>query len=489
MPRLPPLRPSPWVFDANRNPPVYTRAMMGSELATQRTTVALGGVGDTCLGLNLVSSLNKEEMIDRTRRAVDKLRFVSPLIACTVEGDVQSYRWVYTPSGDRKAWLDLAFAVEDRGESINPSDFANAVVLKKLPYTDGKGTAIHFRVYLLTTSKARSDNTQEYGLYFHSAHCLMDAAPALCALNSMLEWMTGKGTDVTIVPSIEWKNLPVDPITATGGLAKEWETSLGTQFMEELERVQDDTRDYIGLTPPSRPLNMTDKPLHYVAALSESETAAIVAQTKKLGISVTALYQAANALAQLRLNPKRPGADLDLSLAVIPISLQRFLKPPANPKSHFVSALTALSLRFPVTQCLKEPTERGRLIAIAREVHERLGKLVAHPCLPQLGVAMASIPPSQKKNGGRMQNPWRCGVDSLGILEALVKTDHGAIKVDSMTAGNRKGPYTTMHVWTMHNKLTFDIQGASAWGEKTLKTLVEDTVKIGSLILEPPAKL
>ncbi|KAG9313325.1 hypothetical protein JVU11DRAFT_5630 [Chiua virens] len=319
--------------------------------------------------------------------------------------------------------------------------------------------------------------------FFCSRHPnMMDAAPALYALNSMLEWMTGKGLDVTIMPSIEWKNLPVDPITATGGPIKEWETSAGRQFLQELQQQRNETTNYITLARPSRPVDMTEKPLHYVLTLPESETAAIVAQTKKLGLSIMALYQAANALAQLKMNPIRPGDDVDFALELIPTSLHRFLKPPVNPKTHLVSALTPLSMRFPMARHLKEPTEREKLISTAREIHERLKILMANPCLPQFGVVHAALPPP--RDGGRMQNPWRCGVDSLGVLEAFVKTDHGAIKVDSMTAGNRKGPYTTLHVWTIHKKLTFDIQGAAAWGEKTLRTIVGETARIGSLILE-----
>ena len=48
----------------------------------------------------------------------------------------------------------------------------------------------------------------------------------------MCEWMSGNGIDVQIEPSEEWKNLPVDPITATGGPSKEWDT-FGTSLLQE----------------------------------------------------------------------------------------------------------------------------------------------------------------------------------------------------------------------------------------------------------------
>ena len=148
-----------------------------------------------------------------------------------MEGDI-SPRWVYTPSADREAWLNLAFAVEERGPSLNPSEFVRRISLKRLPYVDENGTAILFRAYLLTTSRDGDDKSKEYGLYFHGSHAIIDARPALYTLNLMCEWISGEGMDVRIKPSEEWKNLPVDPITATGGSSEEWDTA-GTRLLRE----------------------------------------------------------------------------------------------------------------------------------------------------------------------------------------------------------------------------------------------------------------
>ena len=48
----------------------------------------------------------------------------------------------------------------------------------------------------------------------------------------MCEWISGEGMDVGIEPSEEWKNLPVDPVTATGGSSEEWDTA-GTRLLQE----------------------------------------------------------------------------------------------------------------------------------------------------------------------------------------------------------------------------------------------------------------
>ena len=167
------------------------------------------------------------------------------MIACTVK-DVVSPRWVYTPSADREAWLNLALAIEERGPSLNPDEFVQSINLKRLPYVDGKGTTIFLRVYLLTTSKEGDDDSREYGLYLHGFHAIIDAGPALHALNLMCEWMSGEGMDVRIEPSEEWKNLPVDPIAATGGPSEEWDTA-GTRLLQEC--AQQKARTVVCLIP------------------------------------------------------------------------------------------------------------------------------------------------------------------------------------------------------------------------------------------------
>lgn len=157
-----------------------------------------------------------------------------------------SPRWIYTPSADREAWLNLALAVEERGASLNPTEFSQSISLKRLPYTDGNGTTTLFRAYLLTTSNDGEDDNKEYGLYFHGPHTIIDAGPALYALNLMFEWISGEGMDVQVEPSEEWKNLPVDPITATGGPSKEWETA-GTKLVQEF--AEQSARTTVGLVP------------------------------------------------------------------------------------------------------------------------------------------------------------------------------------------------------------------------------------------------
>ncbi|KAG9313343.1 hypothetical protein JVU11DRAFT_5648 [Chiua virens] len=278
-----------WVYDANRERPVYTRPMVGSELIMQRGWNA-AGVNESYFGINFTSSLEPEELKRRTRQALDKLRFVSPLIACTVE-DVQFPRWVYTPSADRGAWLDLAFAVEDRGASLNTDEFVGTVNARRLPYKDENGNTTLFRVYLLTTSKRGVWSLPSH----HSCHRGRRSGTPHTELD-VLNGFVARGMNVTIIPSEEWKNLPADPIIATGGPAKEWEMA-GKALLQEVAEQRVRTTPHLVLPHPSCPPNEVDMsvpPLRFTMTLSEAQTAAIVAQAKKLCVSVTVLFHAAN---------------------------------------------------------------------------------------------------------------------------------------------------------------------------------------------------
>ncbi|KAG6376883.1 hypothetical protein JVT61DRAFT_909 [Boletus reticuloceps] len=507
---LPPL-PTPWVFDGNRDLPVYTRLvlvpfhivvelimptcprpMVGSELAMQRHWNTFDADGEVCIGVNFTSSMRVEELKDRARDAFSKLRFVCPIIACTVE-DAVSPRWVYTPSADREAWLNLALVVEERGASLNPSEFVQSINLKRLPYTDGNGTTIFFRAYLLTTSKESDDGSKEYGLYFHGSHTIIDAGPALHALNLMCEWISGEGMDVRIEPSEEWKNLPVDPITATGGPSKEWETA-GMRLLQEFAEQSVRTTPCHTLAPPTRPLNMSHPPFRYTIAASESETAAIIAETKKLGVTVSVLFHAAHCLAQIKMNPIPEGTEVDFSSDSTVVSLERYIKPPVDPRTHFISSFTLMPLRFSMGQVLTEPSEKGRLIMTAKLLQERFDRYLADPCLPHLFVAMNNKSSSGVENVGDVNTvraeaeeapvSWWCAYNNLGMVERRLRTQYGKITVENICIGNRLRNCMTVHIWTMHSKLYLQVQGATAWGEECIKTLLEETRRIGFLVLD-----
>ncbi|KAG9308585.1 hypothetical protein JVU11DRAFT_11689 [Chiua virens] len=469
-----------WVLNTSRHPPVYTRPMVGSERWMHNDWLAFNGANELCAGINFTSPLSIEELRDRTRRALDKFRFVCPIVACAIEDD-ESPRWVYTPSADREAWLDLAFVVEQRGSSLNSSEFVKDINLTHLPCVGADGTSTLFRVYLLVTSNEGGGDRREYGLYLQGPHSMMDGGPILHALNLMCEWMSDSGMDVTIVPSEEWKNLPVDVITATGGVPKEWEIS-GTELLQDLT-TQATTMSAPGhrLPPPSRPLDMSERPIRHNIILSESETRAVVAQAKKLGISVSALFNAANGLAQFKMNPVSLGKDVDFPNPMTTVSTERYLKPPVNPKTYFTSSLCAMPLRIPMARPLREGSEKATLIMTAKIIQEQFDKYLAHPCFLVSMPILAKLLTGQ--NATSELPPWQCNLQNLGSVESRIPTRQGHININNIGFGGRVTTFACIHMWTVHKKFHFQVEGAAAWGDETLKTLLEETIRIGLLVL------
>ncbi|KAF8545955.1 hypothetical protein OG21DRAFT_1588309 [Imleria badia] len=447
---------------------------------------------EVCIGVNFTSSLQAEEIKDRARKALDKLRFVCPIIACTVE-DAVSPRWVYTPSADRNAWLKLALAVEERGTSLNPYEFIQSIILKRLPYMDGSGITILFRAYLLTTSNERDDGIKEDGLYFHGSHAIIDGGPALHALNLMCEWMSGEGMDVRIEPPEEWKNLPVDPITATGGPCKEWETA-GTRLLQEFGEQNARTVPGHTLPPPSCPLNMSHPPFHYTITASELETAAVIAETEKLGVSVSALFHTAHCMAMIKMNPVPEGTEVDFSGSLTSVALERYMQPPVNLRTNLISSLTLMPSRFSLAPVLTERSEKGRLIKTAKMLQECYDRYLSDPALPHLFTAMQGMlfgldrdrigEPGDEPETKAAPMPWWCTFNNLGVVEKRLQTQHGRITVDSMCLGTRFKSIMGVYMWTMHSKFCFRVQGATAWGEECMKTMLEETKRIGFLVLD-----
>jgi hypothetical protein len=76
---------------------------------------------------------------------------------------------------------------------------------------------------------------------------------------------------------------------------------------------------------------MSDPPFRYTITVSESETAAIIAETKKRGVSVSVLFHAAHCLAQIKMNPIPEATEVDFSSNWTVVSLERYMKPPVNP--------------------------------------------------------------------------------------------------------------------------------------------------------------
>ena len=124
------------------------------------------------------------------------------------------------------------------------------------------------------------------------------------------------------------------------------------------------------------------------------------------------------------------------------VNLERYMKPPVNPKTHFITSFTIIPLRFSMAPVLKEHTEKARLIKTAKILQERFDRFLANPSLPHLVAALQEM--SQRNveqiapaEGEEAPIQWSCAFNNLGAVEKRLKTHHGKITVENICLGNR----------------------------------------------------
>jgi hypothetical protein len=114
-------------------------------------------------------------------------------------------------------------------QDLNADAFVKDTSLRRLPYQPQNASPIWFRCYLLL------GNDNKYGLYFHGPHAIMDGGPTLNAFALMLQWMTNDATEPAenLPWGTEWHNLPLGPVSATGGPREDWDNA-GIELLKQL---------------------------------------------------------------------------------------------------------------------------------------------------------------------------------------------------------------------------------------------------------------
>lgn len=139
--------------------------------------------------------------------------------------------WAYQPVqslSEFAIWLDNAFCAVQRGGDLDINSFVQDISRCRLPYELHDANPLWFRCYLLFGS----GNT--YGLYFHGPHAIMDGVPTLNAFALMFQWMTNTTEPAESLPwGMEWLNLPLGPVNATGGPREDWDVA-GVELLDQL---------------------------------------------------------------------------------------------------------------------------------------------------------------------------------------------------------------------------------------------------------------
>ncbi|KAH9922555.1 hypothetical protein B0H21DRAFT_701472, partial [Amylocystis lapponica] len=301
-----------------------------------------------------------------------------------------------------------------RDEPIEPDDFIVLIGQERLPYNLSDGRKQFMRCYVVKSPGKEG----EFSVFWHGPHTIMDGRPTINAFSLMFEWLA----QTTLEPldvlhwGTEWKNLPVGPVTATGGPRANWETD-GVALLIQAEALGRNLESTHGLTCQRQEVVTPGKVTRLRVELSEEDSAQLLGKCKASGFTATHLFEAATALATFTCNPVPEDNNVHIAFPNI-ISLTKFQVPPHNKKTHFISSLNVAPMKISYRDIPISATPQDRLLAAMQKFKDQYASYMENVHLPHLfAMQMFLTPPRVIKTG-----PNACPMipTNLGIIEHSV---------------------------------------------------------------------
>ncbi|KAH9841118.1 uncharacterized protein C8Q71DRAFT_439728 [Rhodofomes roseus] len=482
---------------------LYTRPLLASELVSDQFGRWADGIVDMAYGLRLRTSLPFDEVASRLRYAIAHLRFTSPLIASALEEGIHDPRfrsWVYAPVQSARDALDWAEdAVAVLPDRMNADDLVSKVVKTRLPYVLPSGRELIFRCFLARFPATTPDGVDgklkddEVSVVFHSPHSISDARSTLNAFSLVLEWMSNPAHEPleTLVWGTEAENLPIGPVTATGGPRPNWDTE-GIALMQKIAREHANPARVLSLTPQRMALGTPAEVVKAIVVLDEDQTARVVKATKAAGFTVTHLLEAAHKLAILSFNDTTDPSVRDARVMnpMIPMAHQRrYQVPPHDGKGHFVSAISWVPASVPVADILSaEPdSPKGRLLATMRGFKAYYDEYQRNPHLPHVCAASTVLAPPVEPVVS--SNPYCAVISNIGLIEDWVldewyrddaaEAEGPVIEAMGFAVGERlTAPVPSCHVWTMRSKIHVQLMTNDQFDEQYVRSFRDEILNI-----------
>ncbi|KAJ6594259.1 hypothetical protein B0H19DRAFT_55552 [Mycena capillaripes] len=418
----PTLEEPAWTVIPDTHPTKYTRPLLGSELVHDAAHRLNDGLGEVCMGVSFETTLSPHTIRTRTIDSIGRLRFIAPIIACSIVSDPEDdmkRSWLYTPPSDLPSWISDSLSIRNHVDSdVDSEAFIAEMNARRLPYvhSDGHEQQVHF--YLLIGS------SKQHRLFMHGSHCIMDARPVLRGFDLLLEWIAQPPMDP--ISSLAWgtesQNLPAGPMMATGGPRSEWDT-LGLSLMQETNGIRSNPMPSLALIPsPSREyVSVPGMMIRVHEILDLDISAQIVQAVKALGYSMSHLADAALTLMVFDSNPNQAGVDgTHFTLDPTLISQEKFLVSAHTGHSHFIAGLCTVPVQVPCSASLIQGSRRDRLLAIMDVVKTQYDRYISDPNLPHLISAQLALRPIREARVFR--DPCTPVTSNIGRVETFLKS-------------------------------------------------------------------
>lgn len=475
----------------------YTRPLIGSELLMFALHERDDGTADVCFGLTFTTDLKSNVLGERLKGALGYLRFISPLLACTIEKDAVDSavnHWVYTPASDSQEveqWAANSFKLID--DAVTPDEFVSQMVATRLPYVHPDGTKQYWKIYLLPNTPGG-----RMAIFTHGTHAIFDARPNLNMLRIILEEIVLQDRDhhVGQLPwGEEWKNLAPGPVTATGGPRPDWGTE-GMKILRRWKALRTSDIPSHSLKPARLEIKDIGRQSCIHEAIDVETSSRIIKGLKQTGHTVTRLFEAALIIAMFEQNPElnAPPDEAHVTLDLSFISLSQYLVPPYNQLSHITSTSVIVPVKVPFTTVQSETDPRKKLCAVMDRLKAEYDEYLSNPHLPHLNAHIFALKPLTVAPSSTWRNPASLLVTNVGSLDRMIPLTYGVsasatssrpeIEVQDLAFQHRwsHSARPLVHLWTIGGKLHIQVVAADVWDMQYLREYLGRAIALTSII-------
>ncbi|EIW77744.1 hypothetical protein CONPUDRAFT_128699 [Coniophora puteana RWD-64-598 SS2] len=472
----------------------WSRDFIGAEKVVDIGRTHGDGYVNGCIGVSFKTPLSQDVVKTRVREAIKKARWIIPVLASCVipyPDNAWTKNWRYypfsepgveTPDAAIDAWADGNIEIRT-GPSFSTHDFIREMDNRPLPYTfthaDGTPGESLVRFYLAVPD----DRDGEYSIVMHGAHVIMDGPPTLRLINFVLQYVVDpvKHDEEYVVGSWgnEWRNLPVGPMTATGGARDDWDTE-GVKLKEKIAGLYAGSEPPLTITPPREKVARVGDMQRPQQTIDEVSTREMLRQLKEAGFTFTHLVDAATALTIVKFAKETSGAIItDESNVIVspPIGQDRYRLPQYNTISQIATGLImgpAIKM-YVVRDMQGQPTQREQLLHMMARIKAQYALFTANKNLPHLAAADKVEETDVVAAMEGIRAGLGAGPTNLGRIEGVVRTDPGVLRVTAFCVGHRCiGRQLYYHVWTVGSVLTLQVQTTDAWDEPFLQRLTNE---------------
>ncbi|KAG1730519.1 uncharacterized protein EDB91DRAFT_1059391 [Suillus paluster] len=365
---------------------------------------------------------------------------------------------------------------------MSDDDFVFSINQVRLPYTNGDELIIkqHFGCHLVLRPSGL------HSIFFHTAHCLADAFVIYNALYRIFDFITNDTH-----PSLdsldwgqEWRNLPVGPITATGGPRDGWEA--GVEALHTAARQAMEHQQHSKCLIPQRDQVLVRGASARHRILDAKTFKEILDALALTDFTVTQLFEAAQVLTVLRahhselLREDRANVLLDFTI----IAYQRFLVPPHDARSHHVSFLCAFPMVVYASDVPWEASPKAQLLAVMTKIREQYSIRLSNKHLPHIG-----------SDQYFQDNPNALAITNLKKVEDSlplnwpIGAQNPMVQISDMRLGGRLTDFyrPMTHIWTLRSELHIHLQFCDVYDKSYMEEFLDSTTAIALWIIDRDA--